>query len=452
MYNKIFFPLTIKILLVFLLIKKSASSVLDCTRLKDCFNCSVCGEEDIICGCEWNTHLSKCISTIPIEQERDWKINYKNCEDSLSKIKQENYCGSFIESKNKITIDLPKVKGYYGLLNLYCYYTYESDKTSVTLFNFYIKKLKDNLLIEYIVYFNDGTYDYKQVNNDKLKKSYNEVKYIQFFIKFEETFSDLPFYIEIKMKDYGKIVLLFTIFIIIFGCICCVLAIYCFTKKFRRESNNYNTYIINDNFGIRRNFNNPYNDENIQRRNNKKIIELLLNDPKYLGSKICKKEYEKYGSNCTICLEEFKTDVDKISLTPCYHVFHYKCLSSYMRKNENNIHCPNCNQDLLNSWDKMPENISPEIIQIQNRNYNNNNMINRNRRSNRTRSRRRQNNEINNNNNVGRREDTNVNIGENGSLASRRNLQDRDNNSLENNNIENNNNNENSNNLEVENI
>ena len=459
MYNEIFFLFII--LLILLQIKISTSSHLDCNQLNDCFNCSKCDTGDSICNCNWSSDRGKCESSSLLIKQNDWKNYFKNCEDSLSIKKQETYCGELIISKKKINLELPEINGYYGLTNLYCIYTYKSDKSSITFFNFDIKTNKNNIKIEYAVYFNDGTFTYLIINNSKSKTSYNDVKYIQFFIYLGESYSESPFSIEVTMKQYDKIVLAITIIVILFSCFCCVMVIYCFTKKFRRESNYYNDY-NNDNytFPIRRNLGN-FNSPNEQRRNNKKKIELLLKDPKYLGSKICKKEYEKYGTNCTICLEEFKVDEDKISLTPCYHVFHYKCLSNYMRKSEKNIHCPNCNQDLLNSWSKMPENINPDTIQIYNRNHNNNIIINNSRRNTRTRSRRRENNEINNNenNNIDmRREDTNdVNTLEIGSIASRRNLHDRDdiNNSTENNNNNqnqnNNNNNENFNNLEDEN-
>ena len=55
----------------------------------------------------------------------------------------------------------------------------------------------------------------------------------------------------------------------------------------------------------------------------------------------------KYGSKCTICLEDLKTN-ELISITLCQHVFHYKCLSNWLYKAGATLRCPNCNQDLEN--------------------------------------------------------------------------------------------------------
>ena len=90
------------------------------------------------------------------------------------------------------------------------------------------------------------------------------------------------------------------------------------------------------------------NYEEIQRENNKKIISDLLSNPLLLGERIYEKKYEKHGTNCTICLEELKINIDKVCLTPCNHVFHFKCVSDWLNKNllELNLKCPNCNFDL----------------------------------------------------------------------------------------------------------
>lgn len=112
-------------------------------------------------------------------------------------------------------------------------------------------------------------------------------------------------------------------------------------------------------------FNNEVNENVIN--DNKKKIEILLNNPDLLGERICKKEFEKYGSNCTICLEEFKVGIDKVSLTPCFHVFHYNCISEWLKKNVTKITCPNCNYNMSN--------IDKYFINI-NKNQNNENLNN----------------------------------------------------------------------------
>jgi hypothetical protein len=53
------------------------------------------------------------------------------------------------------------------------------------------------------------------------------------------------------------------------------------------------------------------------------------------------------GGGCSICLAEFKKK-SKVSITPCKHVFHYKCIHDWLYKNIRNPKCPNCNNEILN--------------------------------------------------------------------------------------------------------
>ena len=46
------------------------------------------------------------------------------------------------------------------------------------------------------------------------------------------------------------------------------------------------------------------------------------------------KEIAKHGSNCTICLDDFNSN-DKVCVTSCLHVFHYKCLSINATEEQN---------------------------------------------------------------------------------------------------------------------
>ena len=125
--------------------------------------------------------------------------------------------------------------------------------------------------------------------------------------------------------------------------------------RFRNRSSDINNYFIySNNRNVAINVDDNIYNSNV-RIHKSRIKEITLNDiladEKYLGPKKCKKEYEKYNIECTICLEKFKDDIDIISLTPCYHLFHNKCLNQYFRKNKN-AKCPNCKYDIINHYKK----------------------------------------------------------------------------------------------------
>ena len=67
------------------------------------------------------------------------------------------------------------------------------------------------------------------------------------------------------------------------------------------------------------------NEEDINKKEtNAQNINILLTNS--LLPQPYTKEIAKHGSNCTICLDDFNSN-DKVCVTSCLHVFHYKCLS-----------------------------------------------------------------------------------------------------------------------------
>ena len=120
-------------------------------------------------------------------------------------------------------------------------------------------------------------------------------------------------------------------------------------RNSRRNSNN-NEFISNRNLILNFNIGNLYTDNKIINNPVKEIsLDEILSYEKYLGPKLCKKEYQKHNGICIICLEKFKEDIDMVSLTPCFHLFHSNCLDIYFRKNQN-AKCPNCNYDIINHF------------------------------------------------------------------------------------------------------
>lgn len=122
-------------------------------------------------------------------------------------------------------------------------------------------------------------------------------------------------------------------------------------RNINNNDNNVNIYNVQRNHHM---------DNNINSKDKIMDYKIALFDiftkEEYLGPKQCKKEYEKYNIECTICIEKFKDGIDMVSITPCFHLFHNKCLRDYFQKNKN-AKCPNCNFDIINYFNKKENNI-----------------------------------------------------------------------------------------------
>ena len=345
----IFLFLITNICLIKEIISQSNIEEINCKLFNNCFNCSVCGNYLVEkCPCTWKNNSCDEVSYNPIIT--NWIYYYENCEDYSSMQIQKEYCGETEYSNNnkKSSISLPEKNGYYGLINLFCTYTYVNIQNSKTKFNINIhlneKYIYNNnkIYMKYIIYYYNHSYDMKTISNNDEKLSYEKISSFQFFIMSNDEYDDNPFTIQITYSNGLFIDQIYIIFgIIILFIFICVIVIYCCTKKYNNRYRN----LLNRNRII---INTQQNYEEIQRENNKKIIDTLLSNPSLLGERICVKEFERYGTNCTICLEELKINIDKVCLTPCNHVFHFKCVSDWLNKNllELNLKCPNCNFDL----------------------------------------------------------------------------------------------------------
>ena len=94
-----------------------------------------------------------------------------------------------------------------------------------------------------------------------------------------------------------------------------------------------------------------------------KLFETILIEHTY------KKEYNQYGGGCSICLENFNKK-SKVSITPCSHVFHYKCIHEWLFINILCPKCPNSNNEVLNEQENKNNNINKIIHKNNNNNKN----------------------------------------------------------------------------------
>ena len=358
----------------------------DCNKYSDCFNCSICGKsKENFCECTWRKN--SCVSSSNNPITLDWRNNFESCDDLSSIQIQNKYCGEiqYKNKKKKGYLEFPKVNEYYGKSNLFCLYKFDNDYSSAsykikTIFNGKFTSNSNRVLVSYKINFKNGNSEseYKSINSNIEELIYDEVKNIEIYIFSSMLYYESPFEISIIYQSNNIFKSIYIIIaIIIFLIIICSISIYCCTRKLNIEIINREEEVIRRISQSVIESNQAQEIQEIQQQMIVKNVENLLNNPNLLGERICKKEYEKYGTKCTICLEELKVGIDKVSLTPCFHVFHYKCLSDWLRKNTSNLKCPNCNFDL--NKDNFKENLKKNNNDINKEidNLNNNNIENK---------------------------------------------------------------------------
>ena len=96
---------------------------------------------------------------------------------------------------------------------------------------------------------------------------------------------------------------------------------------------------------------------------------------------------QKYGNNCSICLEQFIKEKSEISITPCEHIFHMACIIKWIESNGSNPYCPNCKYNFINKKDKKKPQENPLML-MRNNNliYNSNRRLNNNNEHNNSRT------------------------------------------------------------------
>ena len=351
-----------------LLILNLFELIISCAQFKDCFNCSVgsssIGKKN---DCEWNPNNEA--SNIGNEKPVFNYNFFSTCYDEKSLKIQKEYCGnSNINFDEKIVeINLVKKDGKYGNKNLYCEYRYEptSEEKNVfykikgmisSSFSYYMK-------VDLIIGNKDGNID--KIPLENFENEYDSLKSIKIQVYCERALSSNPFMIKIERNEVKKNYKIFiSVGIIVLVCIICGVIVYCFSRKaaenarrrqrlFLELANQRRRQTQTDLNGIpispfREPSSSSESEISITEINTQKIEKMLkttLAPIKYythLGDKD-----GNPSSVCTICLEDFKDGKSNVSLTPCQHVFHFKCLSNWLMKNVINPKCPNCNHNFL---------------------------------------------------------------------------------------------------------
>jgi hypothetical protein len=249
---------------------------------------------------------------------------------------------------------MPLVDDLYGTQSIYCEYIFtvtgdEDDYYNINYqFNSRFSDERDTVNIHIVVKYTDYTIASGNLGANFEKNFYN-VKEIELRLYFEHGFSSLPFSFVIKRKtDNSKLALYITIGVIILACVFCALAIYCLSKKISENARLRQRALFEIAMAHQHGEgvdDETYEQQKLETENKLKIKFALKHSLK--SKKYLKKYGVKDNTTCTICIEDFKENKSKVSITPCKHVFHYQCLSNWLHKNVMNPKCPNCNHNLI---------------------------------------------------------------------------------------------------------
>jgi hypothetical protein len=208
----------------------------------------------------------------------------------------------------------------------------------------------------------DNKNDKKAITKESYEENFKKAKTIKIQIYLKHQIYLNPISIKITKKEEKKSYKIFiTIGIIAFACILCGIIVYFISRKAaentRRRQELYLRMARQRRQLEQLNRINPVssadpssteNEVSIHEINTQKIEKLLettlapINYNKFLGVKD-----GNPCTVCTICIEEFIVGKSKVCVTPCQHVFHFKCLKEWLMNNVLNPKCPNCNFNLL---------------------------------------------------------------------------------------------------------
>lgn len=366
----------------------------NCNDFKDCFNCTLCGNQNNKYSyCKWYTSGTeeKCIESRDENYLNDWYTELAVCKGT---IEQEIYCPSDIiytkddlDSEYSISFQINNdSNGKYGRKMLFCKFEYMDETSSDYILSIqFSSKITNKPKVAYGCSFLDSSQDKIQKIEESKEISCSGSSNIYFYTLLQEEYASSPviFKITLNNSKIYKYITVFSIVIIILliatCAICCVSRFY--NNKARRQLRMLMNQRARENMlriQQENNYINNYNEnnENIEEINRAKLDELFS---KKMAEHYYKSEYNQFGGGCSICLENFKKK-SKVSMTPCKHVFHYQCIKDWLYKNAKNPKCPNCNKEVLvedeivNDTKGGDENKIIKVKKKQNNNNNNNNI------------------------------------------------------------------------------
>ena len=348
-----------------------------CSSIQDCYNCSISANDNTLCSWSSSSCHTNRTRTARYSSSSEWWTYFTSCNDTDSNIIHNNYCGdidkAITNKEDNVTIALPSINGEYGTKNILCKYIIKNDLKS----NNIAIELKNKINLSFMMYINiflnnDQTIS-KIIENDNFNMILDKVEQVEVYYYSSRSFSSSPFEISVYTKEKkNNLSLYIAIGIIVLACIACSIFIYCFSKRLSKRPPQENGGNSEQN---------KKNEADLIKEQNKKKIEFLLSSSMkpetysdYLINKKNDNEEIEVMTACTICLEDFKNGSQVIE-TPCYHLYHAKCITNWLYKNVMHPKCPNCNYNLIEIKKEQKSDVM--IIQIKKKQSHRNSSVTR---------------------------------------------------------------------------
>ena len=333
----------------------------NCEDFTDCFNCTLCGNQNNkYCYFKWDTQgtQEECIIDGDSRHLSEWYTELAVCKNT---IEQEVYCPSDttystddLNSEYSINFQINSDPyGNYGRKMLFCKFDYYDETSNDYVLKIqFSSKITTRPKVAYGCKFVDNSQDKIQKVDEDKEISCSGSNNIYFLTLLPEEYASSPVMFKItlntsKMYKYLTAFSVVIILLLIATCVICYIS-RLYNNKARRQLRILMNQRARENMWRiqqENNYINNYNEnnENIEEINRAKLDELFS---KKMAEHYYKSEYNQFGGGCSICLENFKKK-SKVSMTPCKHVFHYKCIKDWLYKNVKNPKCPNCNKEVL---------------------------------------------------------------------------------------------------------
>ena len=328
-----------------------------------CLNtCTKCGNNNDFSNCNYvNLFCGNINNDIKFLNDYQSKyINYFSQNSALI-----NICGKKrieIDKKEKkqnieiLTINKENAQSFLSTQKMNCYYEFENTyfkdtSKNITLIFEHSGNSNDNKLDFFIIIMlypksnSPHIFDLTKTNFKNTKETIDLKHYTSFSLFIDvapNTNVQESISISLNYIDNKKLSPIVILLIILGGLIFIILVILAISIIKSKLNKNQRTGNRNS---IRNNHNNvvPTQEELEKLEKMKKIKQLIENElvPQYYSKELDDKEY----NGCTICLKKYRDNISKISILPCNHIFHYKCLYDWLINNQH-WKCPICNFDL----------------------------------------------------------------------------------------------------------